>query len=436
MPRHTVLEFLLHTTTKIGAIFMENTTTNPDVLERFLRYVQINTQSEDANCDQVPSSTVQFDLANVLAEELRELGATDAHVTENAYVCAHIPASAGSENKPALGLIAHLDTTEVAPGAGVAPHIVHYEGGDLVCGIVDGKPVSMSTAKLPALNNLVGEDLVCTDGTTLLGADDKAGVAEIMALVARIAQDPSLPHPALGICFCPDEEIGHGAELLDIEAFGCKYAYTVDGGPVGELEWECFNAAEATVRFEGQSIHPGDAKGRMVNAGNLFSRFHQMLPGHLRPEHTEGYEGFIHLLGVSATCEHATARYIVRDHDRQAFESHIELMRAAAAFMNGELGCERVHLDVEQEYRNMAEVVSAHPELITAAEEAFRAAGVEPRVIPIRGGTDGAQLSFRGLPCPNLSTGGYACHSVNEFIPVSSLERMVDVLTELVARFA
>ena len=183
---------------------MENTTTSPDVLERFLRYVQINTQSEDANCDQVPSSAVQFDLANVLAEELRELGAEDAHVTEHAYVCAHIPASAGAEDKPALGLIAHLDTTEVAPGAGVKPHIVHYEGGDLVCGTVDGKPVAMSTAKLPALNDLVGEDLVCSDGTTLLGADDKAGVAEIMALVARIAQDPSLPHPALGICFCPD----------------------------------------------------------------------------------------------------------------------------------------------------------------------------------------------------------------------------------------
>lgn len=236
---------------------MENTTTSPDVLERFLRYVQINTQSEDANCDQVPSSAVQFDLANVLAEELRELGAEDAHVTEHAYVCAHIPASAGAEDKPALGLIAHLDTTEVAPGAGVKPHIVHYEGGDLVCGTVDGKPVAMSTAKLPALNDLAGEDLVCSDGTTLLGADDKAGVAEIMSLVARIAQDPSLPHPALGICFCPDEEIGHGAELLDIDAFGCKYAYTVDGGPIGELEWECFNAAEATVRFEGQSIHPG-----------------------------------------------------------------------------------------------------------------------------------------------------------------------------------
>ena len=278
MPWHTVLEFLLHTTTKIGAVLMENNTTNPDVLERFLRYVQINTQSEDANCDQVPSSAVQFDLANVLAEELRELGAEDAHVTEHAYVCAHIPASAGAEDKPALGLIAHLDTTEVAPGAGVKPHVVHYEGGDLVCGTVDGKPVAMSTAKLPALNDLVGEDLVCSDGTTLLGADDKAGVAEIMALVARIAQDPSLPHPALGICFCPDEEIGHGAGLLDIDAFGCKYAYTVDGGPVGELEWECFNAAEATVRFEGQSIHPGDAKGRMVNAGNLFCDFNALLP--------------------------------------------------------------------------------------------------------------------------------------------------------------
>ena len=385
---------------------MENTTTNPDVLERFLRYVQINTQSEDANCDQVPSSTVQFDLANVLAEELRELGATDAHVTENAYVCAHIPASAGSENKPALGLIAHLDTTEVAPGAGVAPHIVHYEGGDLVCGIVDGKPVSMSTAKLPALNNLLGEDLVCTDGTTLLGADDKAGVAEIMALVARIAQDPSLPHPTLGICFCPDEEIGHGAELLDIEDFGCKYAYTVDGGPVGELEWECFNAAEATVSFEGQSIHPGDAKGRMVNAGNLFCDFNALLPYVQRPEYTEGYEGFYHLEGVSATVDHATARYIVRDHDAAKFQQKLDLMDAAAAL------------------------------LIEVAKESFLACDVEPQVLPIRGGTDGAQLSFRGLPCPNLSTGGYCYHGVNEFVPVSSLVKMTDVLQELVARFA
>ena len=437
MPRHTVLEFLLHTTTKIGAIFMENTTTDPDVLERFLRYVQINTQSEDANCDQVPSSTVQFDLANVLAEELRELGATDAYVTENAYVCAHIPASAGSENKPALGLIAHLDTTEVAPGAGVAPHIVHYEGGDLVCGIVDGKPVSMSTAKLPALNNLVGEDLVCTDGTTLLGADDKAGVAEIMALVARIAQDPSLPHPALGICFCPDEEIGHGAELLDIEAFGCKYAYTVDGGPVGELEWECFNAAEATVRFEGQSIHPGDAKGRMVNAGNLFCDFNALLPYEQRPEYTEGYEGFYHLEGVSATVDHATARYIVRDHDAAKFQQKLELMNAAAALLNQRLGEERVTVEIKHQYRNMAEKFGpADQLLIDYAVEANREVGIEPVLVPARGGTDGAQLTFRGLPCPNIATGGYNAHSVREFVPVRSLELTVDLLERLVAKFA
>lgn len=408
----------------------------PDVLERFLRYVCVDTQSSDEHADQVPSSAIQFDLANLLAEELRTLGVNAVEVTDHAYVVAHVPASTGAEDRPALGLIAHLDTTEVVSGFGVKPHIVHYEGGNLVCGTVDGAEVSLSPEKLPALNDLVGEDLVCTDGTTLLGADDKAGVAEIMALVARLMGHPELPHPALGICFCPDEEIGHGAVLLDLEQFGCAYAYTVDGGPLGELEWECFNAAEACVSFRGYSIHPGDAKNRMVNASNLFTAYHAMLPAHMRPEHTEGYEGFIHLLSVSATCEHACARYIIRDHDRSAFEEKIALVERAAAFLNAELDEERVKIEITQEYRNMAEVVSEHPKLIDAAKEAFTAAGVEPRVLPIRGGTDGAQLSFRGLPCPNLSTGGYACHGVNEFIPVSSLVKMVDVLEELVKRFA
>lgn len=407
-----------------------------DVLERFLRYVQVDTQSSDEHCDQVPSSAIQFDLANLLAEELRALGAQNVAVSDHAYVTAHIPASAGAETRPRLGLIAHMDTTEVVSGFGVKPHVVRYEGGDLVCGEVDGQPVSIGPDKLPALNNLVGEDLVCTDGTTLLGADDKAGIAEIMALVAHLAKHPELPHPPLGICFCPDEEIGHGAALLDIESFGCSYAYTVDGGPVGELEWECFNASEVTVRFRGYSIHPGDAKDRMVNAGNLFVEFHNLLPAPMRPEHTEGYEGFIHLEGVSATCEHATARYIVRDHDATKFDAKLALMERAATFINDRLGEERVTVEVKPQYRNMAEVVADYPELIDVAKEAFSAAGVEPRVLPIRGGTDGAQLSFRGLPCPNLSTGGYCCHGVNEFIPVSSLEKMVDVLQELVARFA
>ena len=411
-------------------------TAHSDVLTRFMRYVRIDTTSSDEHADRVPSTDKQFDLARVLADELTELGCEGVHVTDNAYVIAHVPASAGAEERPALGLIAHLDTTEVVSGTNVNPHIVHYEGGPLICGEGAEGPVSIAPNKLPALDALAGEDLVVTDGTTLLGADDKAGVAEIMALVARLAAHPELAHPRLGICFCPDEEIGHGAELLDIEGFGCTYAYTVDGGPIGELEWECFNAAEATVRFRGYSIHPGDAKDKMVNAGNLFARFHALLPEHARPEHTEGYEGFIHLEGVSATCEHATARYIVRDHDAAKFDAKIALIERAAAFVNAEIGNERVTVEIKQQYRNMAEIVADYPELIELAKEAFTAAGVEPRVLPIRGGTDGAQLSFRGLPCPNLSTGGYCCHGVNEFIPVSSLEKMVDVLEALVARFA
>lgn len=412
------------------------TNTGTDVLERFFRYVQVNTESSDEHADRVPSTPCQFDLANLLADELRELGARDVSVSDNAYVTAQIPASSGAEDAPRLGLIAHLDTTEAAPGAGVRPHIVSYAGGDLVCGEVDGRPVSISPEKEPALDALVGEDLVCTDGTTLLGADDKAGVAEIMSLVALLAADPSIPHPPLGICFCPDEEIGHGAALLDLASFGCAYAYTVDGGPVGELEWECFNAAEATVSFEGFSIHPGDAKDRMVNAANLLVDYQGLLPAAQRPEHTAGYEGFMHLMSVSGTVTHATARYIVRDHDAAKFERKLELMRAAADFLNTRLGEERVHVEFKREYRNMAEVVGDHPELIERAEQAFSAAGVVPKVIPIRGGTDGAQLSFRGLPCPNLSTGAYCCHGVNEFIPVSSLEKMVEVLVELVGRFA
>ena len=400
-----------------------------DVLNRFLRYVQVDTQSADEHCDQVPSTAIQFDLANMLADELRDLGARDVTVSENAYVTAWIPASEGAEDRPRLGLISHLDTTEQAPGFGVKPHVMTYEGGDLVCAMVDGKAISISPALLPALNDLVGEELVCTDGTTLLGADDKAGIAEIMALVALIAENPALPHPELGICFCPDE-------LLDLDAYGCAYAYTVDGGPIGELEWECFNAAEAVVRFQGFSIHPGDAKGRMVNAAELAHRFHSLLPAVQRPEYTSGYEGFYYLEGISGTVEHATSRYIIRDHDAGKFQAKIDHLLSAVSFMNEEQGCERVTVEIKQQYRNMAEKVAQHPELITLAKEAFAETGVEPNVIPIRGGTDGAQLSFRGLPCPNLSTGAYCCHGVNEFIPVKSLETMVDVLTHLVAKFA
>ncbi len=408
----------------------------PDVLDRFLRYVRVNTQSDEATCDAVPSTAKQHDLARLLADELRALGAENVCADEHAYVTAWFPASPGAEHLPRLGLIAHLDTAAEASGANVQPRVVTYEGGDLVAGEVDGAPVAMTPEKLPALANLVGEQLVVTDGTTLLGADDKAGVAEIMALVARLSANPDLPHPPLGICFAPDEEIGHGAALLDIDAFGCAAAYTVDGGPIGELEWECFNASDVTLSIQGATIHPGDAKGRMVNAVHLFEEFEAMLPAHERPEHTEGYEGFIHCMSVSGTCEHLTARYIVRDHDAAAFQHKLDLMEAAAAYVNLRHGEGRAALAVHPQYRNMAEVVHGRPELIDRAQAAFEDAGFIPRVIPIRGGTDGAQLSFRGLPCPNLSTGGYCAHSVNEFIPVSSLEGMVDVLQALIARFA
>ena len=411
-------------------------TTASDALERFMRYVQVDTQSSDEHCDQVPSSEIQFDLANLLAQELRELGAEDVEVTENCYVIAHVAAGTGAEDKPALGLLAHMDTTEAAPGFGVKPHIVHYEGGDLVAGIVDGNEVSISPEMLPELNDLVGEDLVCSDGTTLLGGDDKAGIAEIMALVARIHENPELPRPRLGICFCPDEEIGHGAELLDIPAFGCEYAYTVDGGEIGELEYECFNAAGVTVTFEGYSIHPGSGKDRMVNAVNLFQQFHDMLPAHMRPEHTDGYNGFIHVESISATVTHATARYIVRDHDAERFREKLDLMQRAADFVNAGLDHPRVEVKIKQEYRNMAEVVNNYPQVVQKVLDTYDALGIEPRVLPIRGGTDGAQLSFRGLPCPNLGNGDFCGHSVNEFVHVSSLDGMVDVLQELVRRFA
>lgn len=407
-----------------------------DVLDRFLRYVRIDTQSDEAACDVTPSTAKQHDLARLLASELAELGAQNVRADDHAYVTAWVPASPGAEHLPRLGLIAHIDTAAEASGANVSPRIVTYAGGDLVAGTPGGAAVSMSPDKLPALNDLVGQELVVTDGTTLLGADDKAGVAEIMDLVARLSANPELPHPPLGICFAPDEEIGHGAALLDIPAFGCDAAYTVDGGPIGELEWECFNASDVTLTIQGATIHPGDAKGRMVNAVHLFEEFEAMLPAQERPEHTTGYEGFIHCLSVSGTCEHLTARYIVRDHDAAQFDRKLALMRAAADYVNLRHGADRAQLAVHPQYRNMAEVVSARPELIDRAKAAFERAGFTPRVIPIRGGTDGAQLSFRGLPCPNLSTGGYCAHSVNEFIPVRSLEGMVDVLEALVAGFA
>lgn len=407
-----------------------------DVLERFLRYVQVDSQSNPHNEDETPSTACQLDLARLLASELAELGCEDVALTEHAYVTASLPASTGAEGLPALGLIAHMDTAPDAPASGVRPHIVRYEGGELVHGERDGKRVVTTPEELPALLRHVGEDLVCTDGTTLLGADDKAGVAEIVALLARLAATPELPHPCIKVAFVPDEEIGHGAALLDLDAFGATWAYTVDGEELGEFNWECFSASQATVTAHGVEVHPGSAKGVMVNAITLLREFDELLPAAERPEHTEGYEGFFHPIEVSGGSGEATLTYIVRDFDAERFAAREQLLRDCAAFLNQRYGDGTVTVEVREQYRNMVERLRGMDFLRDNALDAMAACGMEPRVVPVRGGTDGAQLTLRGLPCPNLPTGGYNFHGVREFIPVRSMELMVDALEQLVGRFA
>ena len=407
-----------------------------DVLERFLRYVQVDSQSDPHNEDETPSTACQRNLARLLASELAELGCEDVALTEHAYVTASLPASAGAEDLPALGLIAHMDTAPDAPASGVRPHIVRYEGGELVHGERDGRRVVTTPEELPALLRHVGEDLVCTDGTTLLGADDKAGVAEIVALLARLAATPELPHPCIKVAFVPDEEIGHGAALLDLDAFGATWAYTVDGEELGEFNWECFSASQAIVTAHGVEVHPGSAKGVMVNAIALLREFDELLPAAERPEHTEGYEGFFHPIEVSGGSGEATLTYIVRDFDAERFAAREQLLRDCAAFLNQRYGDGTVTVEVREQYRNMVERLRGMDFLRDNALDAMAACGMEPRVVPVRGGTDGAQLTLRGLPCPNLPTGGYNFHGVCEFIPVRSMELMVDALEQLVGRFA
>lgn len=407
-----------------------------DVLERFLRYVQVDSPADPHNEGQTPSSECQHALAAVLAEDLRALGCTSVEVTDHAYVIAHFPASEQDTHLEPLMLCSHIDTAPDAPGRNVHPHVVHYEGGSLVCGEVDGVVIETTIDQQPDLEQFIGQDIVCTDGTTLLGADDKAGVAEICSLLARLQAHPELRRPPLRIVFVPDEEIGHGAALLDIEALGARRGYTVDGEALGEFNYECFSAAAATLHIKGVMTHPGSAKNLMVNAIRLAGEFEQMIPAEQRPEHTEGREGFYHPLEISGTASEVTCSYIIRDFDSAALQKRIELMQSAAHLLNCRHETAEVHLSVQSQYRNMGEhILEQAPELIEYALEAHRDLGVEPTCVAVRGGTDGAQLTFRGLMCPNIATGGYAAHSVKEFIPVSSLEFTVDLLERLVAKF-
>ena len=408
-----------------------------DVLERFMRYVQVDSQSDPDNMDVTPSTPRQHEMARYLGDELREIGCADVAVDEHAYVTGTLPASAGAETCPALLLCAHIDSSPDAPAAGVRPHVVRYEGGPLVAGVVDGEPVQTTPEQVSDLAQFVGTDIVCSDGTTLLSADDKAGVAEICALLARLAANPELPHPTIKVAFVPDEEIGHGAELLDLEALGARWGYTVDGEALGEFNYECFSACEATVTVRGVMVHPGSAKDVMVNAITVASEFQQLVPAFERPEHTEGREGFYHPTDIEGTASDVTLSYILRDFDAADFDARKETFRAIAAFLNGRYGEGTITVSFREQYRNMAEKFGeAERRLIDYALEANREVGIEPVLVPARGGTDGAQLTFRGLPCPNIATGGYNAHSVREFVPVRSLELTVDLLERLVAKFA
>ena len=395
------------------------------VKERFLRYVQVETTSCEAN-ECCPSTPGQKVLAEMLARELREMGIADARMDEHGYVYGTIPAK-GAEQAPAIGLIAHMDTSDAVPGATKPQVIPCYDGG--VIRLANGTEIS----GFDFLPGLKGQELIVTSGDSVLGADDKAGVAEIMTLCERMTAPDAPDHGKICVAFTPDEEIGRGADLFDVAGFGADFGYTVDGGALGELEYECFNAASCVVQVKGVSIHPGSAKNQMINASLVAMEFAGMLPAWERPEHTEGYEGFYHLTEMSGDEENAELKYILRDHDRAKLEAKKAMMNTACEVLNRRYGEGTVTVQLKDSYRNMKEIVEQYPEILERAKKAFADNGVEPIVQPIRGGTDGAQLSFRGLPCPNLSTGGYNYHGRKELIPVPALEKMADVLVSLVS---
>lgn len=396
------------------------------VAQRFLRYVSLDTQSADG-AEQIPSTEKQFALANLLVEEMRAMGVSDARVDAHCYVYGSIPAT--EQGLPALGFIAHMDTSPDASGEGVRPRIVNgYPGGDIHL----NAEVAIEESMFPALAHYVGNDIIVTDGTTLLGADDKAGIAEILTLAEYLLAHPDLRHGRICIAFTADEEVGCGADQFDVPGFGANFAYTVDGGSPGELEYENFNAASAKLVFHGVGIHPGSAKGRMRNALHLAQEFDAMLPPSARPEHTEGYEGFFHLSELSGDVVEATARYIIRDHDAAKFAAKKALMQSAAAFLCEKYGAGTVELTLKDSYYNMKEQILPHFHLIETAKAAMERVGVAPEIIPVRGGTDGARLSYMGLPCPNLGTGGHNAHGVLEFIPIQSMETVVEILKAIV----
>ncbi|MBR5230626.1 MAG: peptidase T [Clostridia bacterium] len=397
------------------------------VSERFLRYAKINTTS-DENSESCPSSKEQWELARLLVKEMLEMGIRDARVDENGYVYGSIPANC--EDQPVIGLIAHMDTVDAVPGRNFNPQVIDYKGGDICLNAE--KDIWLKVSDFPELKEKIGKHLIVTDGTTVLGADDKAGIAEIMALCEKLINDDTIKHGKICIGFTPDEEIGRGADLFDVKGFNADFAYTADGGALHEVEYENFNAASARVTVHGRNIHPGSAKGRMKHASRIAMQFDGMLPEFEKPEYTEGYEGFYHLCEMKGDEENASLVYILRDHDGDKLEEKKAMMLRIRDFLNARYGENTVEVAIRDSYRNMREVIEKHMYIIDRAEAAMRKIGLEPVRVPVRGGTDGARLSFMGLPCPNLGTGGANYHGINEYIAIEDMEKAVEMLQRII----
>lgn len=397
--------------------------------ERLLKYAVIYTGSDEDHAEQTPSTPEQMTLAQVLAKDMRDIGLTDVSVDAHAYVYGFLPATAGREQCPPIGFIAHIDIVNEFGTSEIHPQIVkEYDGGEIALG-TSGH--TLDTVQFPDLKQAIGKTVITTDGTTVLGADDKAGVAEILTMCERLVQD-NLPHGKICVCFTPDEEIGHGAALLDLEKFGASYAYTVDGSAPNEVEWETFYAAAADWSIAGVSVHPGDAKDKMVNAALVAMEINGMLPPDEIPAKTQGREGFFHLCDMSGDVSAAKLSYIIRDHDAEKFSQRKQTMREIERKINETYGAGTAALTLREQYRNMAEILQHHPDVVEQAKRAIRAVGLTPVSNPVRGGTDGAQLSFRGLPCPNLGTGAYALHGPYEH----AIAEQMDVMTEILLHIA
>lgn len=403
-----------------------------NILDRFLRYVAVDTQS-DPESESQPSSARQLDLLKMLCAELQGMG-VEASLDEYGYVMASIPSNCGKD-VPSVGFIAHVDTSPDASGKDIRPQIIrNYDGGDILLNAETG--LSLKTDEFPELKAYAGQTIITTDGTTLLGADDKAGVAEIMDAVQYMVSHPEFRHGPVKIGFTPDEEIGRGVVKFDVARFGAKYAYTMDGGAIGELEYENFNAASATVSIQGRNIHPGYAKGKMLNAILIGMELNSLLPVEQRPEYTDGYEGFLHIVGFNGTVEEATFSYIIRDHDMKLFEEKKEMLRKCVDFINFKYGEGVAKTEIKHQYYNMRKEVEPHYHIIEKAVKAMEMEGITPHIQPIRGGTDGANLSFMGLPCPNIFAGGHNFHGKMEYVPLESMEKASKVILNIISLFA